>query len=257
LIVRSARPGGPAGTEPPADLRPHRPAPPLLLAFALASAAAAGLSPPFPGALAAAAAIADSTGAAPGPRATVAGRGSLLVADRSLSRTSSPFAETVVLLLEHRPAGAIGIVLNQPGDRRLSTIEPSLGDLGERDETVHAGGPLERERLVLVVQAPEAPRDSLRIFDDVWVTGSTDAVRELVRTRKSDARFRAFAGRTIWGPAQLDEEIRRGEWLVAPADAASVFTTDPAGLWRRLVDRLSARWVRAPNASGQRARIAA
>ncbi|MFM8412632.1 MAG: YqgE/AlgH family protein, partial [Alphaproteobacteria bacterium] len=181
---------------------------------------------------------------APGPRATEAGRGSLLVADPSLGRGSSPFAETVVLVLEHRAAGAIGIVLNQPGKAKLSDFDRTLSDLESGDGAVYEGGPLERERLVLVVQAPEAPRDSLRIVDEVWVTGSIDAVRDLVRAGGRDARFRAFAGRATWGPGQLDEEIRRGAWLVAPADASSVFTPDPARLWRKLVDRLSARWVR-------------
>lgn len=182
---------------------------------------------------------------APGPRATLPVRGSLLVADPSLSRGSSPLAETVVLLVEHRAAGAIGIALNRPGKAKLSSFDRSLSDLDARTESVFEGGPLERERLVLLVQAPEAPRDSLRITDDVWVTGSVEAVRELVRSGGSEARFRAFAGRAIWGPGQLDEEVRRGDWLVAPADVASVFTADPDRLWRRLVDRLSARWVRA------------
>jgi len=167
------------------------------------------------------------------------------VADPALGLGTSPFAETVILLLEHRPAGAIGIVLNQPGKAKLSSFDPALSDLESGGDGVFEGGPLERERLVLLVQAPEAPRDSLRIVDDVWVTGSVEAVREIVRSGGHDARFRAFAGRAIWGPGQLDEEIRRGDWLATPAEAASVFTPDPSRLWRRLVDRLSARWVRA------------
>jgi putative transcriptional regulator len=217
----------------------------LALAF-LAAGAAVASTPMAAGPLAAPArrAAAEPT-PAPGPRRAQAGRGSLLVADPSLGRGTSPFAETVVLVLEYRAAGAIGIVLNQPGKARLSSFDGALSDLEAREETVYEGGPLERERLVLVVQAPEAPRDSLRIVDDVWVTGSVDAVRDLVRSGGPDARFRAFAGRAIWGPGQLEEEIRRGDWLVAPADAASVFTADPARLWRKLVDRLSARWVRA------------
>lgn len=179
-----------------------------------------------------------------GPRATKAERGSLLVADPSLRRGGSPFAESVVLLLERRAAGAIGIVLDRPGKAKPSDFDRGFSDLDLHAGVVFEGGPLERERLVLLVQAPEAPRDSLRIVDGVWVTGSIDDVRDLVRRGESGARVRAFAGRAAWGPGQLDEELRRGEWLVAPADASSVFTADPASLWRKLFARLSAKWVR-------------
>lgn len=170
-------------------------------------------------------------------------RGRLLVAAPRQSGERSPFAESVILLLAHQDAGSIGVIVNWPGRESLSKVGPSIPELQGREDRVHLGGPMEEDRLVLLLRTPSAPPDSLEIFPGAWVTGSIRALRELVRERGEKAQFRVYAGRATWGPGQLQREIDDGAWLVTSADAASVFSPEPATLWKRLVDRLSGRWV--------------
>ena len=50
-------------------------------------------------------------------------------------------------------------------------------------------------------------------------------------------RLRAFTGHAGWAPGQLEAEVGRGDWLIWPADADTVFTPEPDEVWRRLIRR--------------------
>jgi putative transcriptional regulator len=71
-------------------------------------------------------------------------------------------------------------------------------------------------------------------------------LREVAKGAGKTVRLRAYAGYAGWGTGQLDNEIARGDWLIAPADAASIFDTKSADVWSKLVDRFSVEWTRAP-----------
>ena len=44
-----------------------------------------------------------------------------------------------------------------------------------------------------------------------------------------------FLGYAGWGPGQLQEELAQGAWLVAPADAPTVFDVGTDGMWDHVV----------------------
>lgn len=169
------------------------------------------------------------------------GRGRLLVASPSLEDPN--FAETVVLLLEGGSAGAVGVVVNRPSNLELRSVLPEVKELTERRDTVFLGGPVDRSQLLLLVRAAAPPKDSMRVFQDVFVTGSMDALSHAAEERSDDVRFRLFAGYAGWGPGQLDVEIARGDWRVVPGDAERVFATAPERVWSELIERDVGRWV--------------
>jgi putative transcriptional regulator len=172
----------------------------------------------------------------PGP-----GKGRLLVASRRLLDPN--FAETVVLVLDSGAAGAIGVVVNRPSSLKLKSVLPDVKELTDRSETVFLGGPVERFQLLLLVRAPSPPEDSVRVFDDVFVTASLDALSRAAGARGDDVRFRLFAGYAGWAPGQLEAEIARGDWLVVPGDAERVFAAAPEEVWPELVEG-GGSWVR-------------
>lgn len=143
------------------------------------------------------------------PRPTLA-RGKLLVANERL--VDPNFRETVVLLLEYDADGALGVVINRPTDVKLALLLPDVEELRERSETVFLGGPVGRDRMLLLVRTGgDAPEESQRIFDDVFVTASLDVLRRVIRDPGPRDRFRAFVGFAGWAPRQLDDEIARGD----------------------------------------------
>jgi len=48
---------------------------------------------------------------------------------------------------------------------------------------------------------------------------------------------RVFAGYSGWGPGQLDDEVRQDGWFVVDALPDDLLTSDPDGLWRRVLRR--------------------
>lgn len=169
-------------------------------------------------------------------------KGRLLVASPSL--LDPTFAETVVLLLEAGPEGAVGVILNRRTDIALSTALRDIPELRGRNDRLHLGGPVDPFRVLLLVRSTGKPEDSLQILEDVFITGSVDALKQLLQRKKAKAELRVFAGFAAWGGGQLDAEIQRGDWVVGAGDAAAVFSRQPESLWKTLHERFAGQWVR-------------
>ena len=75
-----------------------------------------------------------------------------------------------------------------------------------------------------------------------------DTLRRVLERDGHAADMHAYAGYAGWAPDQLDAEIARGDWIVTPADAESIFDTPPAEVQRSLMRRHAGRWVRAGDA---------
>ena len=64
--------------------------------------------------------------------------------------------------------------------------------------------------------------------------GDSREISDLVGVTR---RARAFAGYAGWGPGQLDAELERDDWFVAPAGIDDIFDPDADVLWSRVLDR--------------------
>ena len=67
--------------------------------------------------------------------------GVLLVASPMLGDPN--FRRTVVYVLDHRPDGSVGVVLNRPSDVTLLDVLPQWFDLASAPRTLFVGGPVE------------------------------------------------------------------------------------------------------------------
>jgi putative transcriptional regulator len=146
------------------------------------------------------------------------------------------FAETVILLVDHGEHGSLGLIVNRPTPHSVAELLPGIEEARGHEEPAWWGGPVEPGGLLLLVRASAAPPDSAPVVADVHVSGSRDTLVSLLSKPPAGGELRAYAGYAGWAPAQLAAELARGDWLVAPADAKSVFTRDPAGLWKKLFD---------------------
>ena len=86
--------------------------------------------------------------------------GQLLIAAPPL--VDPNFFRTVVLVIEHEPDGAVGVVLNRPGEHEAETALPDLAPVLEEGERLHEGGPVQTEAVVALGEwrgdaLPESP----------------------------------------------------------------------------------------------------
>ena len=187
------------------------------------------------------AAIPEEEPSVPGSREKLA-KGKFLVASRRL--TDPNFSETVVLLIEYGPDGAMGLVINRPSNVKLSTVFPDAKALKQRQDTLYVGGPVAVNQMLMLIRSTQSPAASTLVIDNVYMSASWKVLEGLIKNESAAQQFRLYAGYAGWAPNQLDFERARGDWYVLKADADSVFTLAPETLWQDLIRRATIKWVR-------------
>ena len=152
--------------------------------------------------------------------------GSFLVASPMLEDPN--FARAVVLLLQHGPDGAFGLVVNRPA--HIEGVPLPL----------FAGGPCPVEGVLMVhghaewaQPAPDQPK--AQIAPGIFVGDASCLSRISDAQPGQPLRFRIFRGYAGWGPEQLEGELEAGAWRVVPASGQLLFGTPPEELWGRLM----------------------
>ncbi len=171
-------------------------------------------------------------------------KGKFLVASRKLG--DPRFMQTVILLLDYAPGGAMGLIVNRPSEMKLSTLLPKIEGLKARKDTVYIGGPVAINQMLMLIRAGKQPEESLPVLTDIFVSGSSKVLERMVEGAGKGEKFRVYAGYAGWAPGQLDGEVIRGDWYVVPADSETVFDRAPEEIWPELIQRVSAQWVRLP-----------
>jgi putative transcriptional regulator len=159
-------------------------------------------------------------------------RGQLLIAGATLPDPN--FARTVVLICQHSEEGALGLVLNRRGELVIGEVAPELAELVGEDAVIDAGGPVQPDALLVLGEFDDASYAGLAIVGSVGLVGDGSEIADLVGVTR---RTRAFAGYAGWGPGQLDAELERDDWFVAPAGVDDIFDPDADELWRRVLER--------------------
>lgn len=165
--------------------------------------------------------------------------GVLLVAMPAL--TDPTFAGVVVYVLDHGPAGTLGVVLGRPSQVRLGDVLPDWRELAVPPEVFHVGGPCEAETAICLGVVPGPARDAddehgLRpVCGEVYLV-DLDADPGDLRGRL--AGLRVFAGYAGWSAGQLGGEIAEGAWACVPGRPDDVLSALPGPeLWRAVLDR--------------------
>jgi putative transcriptional regulator len=159
--------------------------------------------------------------------------GRFLVASRDLSDPN--FEQTVVLLLDYGPEGAMGLVVNRPTKASVSQVLPRLEEVQDVNEVVYMGGPVDPESVMMLLRSPNEFKGSRRVFEDIHFSQNADLLRRFAAAESDDTSFRIYVGYSGWGPGQLESEIEAGGWLVVDADSELVMTEEPSATWRRLI----------------------
>lgn len=160
--------------------------------------------------------------------------GQLLVATKDMR--DPRFRESVVLMVEHGADGAVGVMVNRPmGSVPYADLFERLGMDGEDaagELTVYYGGPVAPGRGFLLHSDDVMLEGSAPVAEGVVLTTQTEMLRALASGNgPADSLFAlGYAG---WSPGQLENEMRRGDWFVIPADPDLVFPDDPGETWKR------------------------
>jgi putative transcriptional regulator len=158
--------------------------------------------------------------------------GELLVAAPSMD--DPRFERAVILIIQHSPDGAVGIVINKPiGETSIASVFEALGQKGgdvSGEVRVFSGGPVQPE-VGFVVHSPDYRRpETVAVNDRLSMTSSLDILRDIA-AKKGPAKILVAFGYAGWGPDQLEREIKMSAWGIAEADPALIFDEDRDKVW--------------------------
>ena len=150
--------------------------------------------------------------------------------------TDDNFSQTVTLICEHNPQGALGIIINRPLDMQMADIFRQLKLPASREpiasRPVLQGGPVQTDRGFVVHRAEERSWDStLRVSDQVHVTTSRDILDALAHGDGPADAFVAL-GYAGWDAGQLENEMVQNAWLSVAAAPKVLFETPYEDRWR-------------------------
>jgi putative transcriptional regulator len=162
------------------------------------------------------------------------------------------FAKSVVYLCEHSERGAMGLIINKPGDLSLKHLFDKVELPLHREDLLQSnvlhGGPVQTERGFVLHEPmlesdlensekpdtalkPQADSKSTSIYASTLsvpgglaMTTSKD-VLEAMSNGSGPKRVLVTLGYASWGEGQLESEIGENSWLTVEADPAVIFDT--------------------------------
>jgi putative transcriptional regulator len=154
------------------------------------------------------------------------------------------YRQTVLLAAPAPNGGHVGVILNRPTRRSLSSLFPEHEPSKKVLEPVHYGGPFSRGALVALVKTTATPGNgSVMLMKNLYMAFRVNTIDQIIETTPNEARY--FVGYVGWRPGELRNEIDRGIWSVLGADVDVIFRKDMDNLWEELL--LQTRRIRAEN----------
>jgi putative transcriptional regulator len=160
------------------------------------------------------------------------------------------FAKSVVYVCEHSEQGALGLVINKPGELSMKGLFEKVDLPLHRQDLMNApvlqGGPVHTERGFVLhdamwVDVPQPPcqathplseasdkesvyASTMAIPGGLEMTTSKD-VLEALSMGAGPKRVLISLGYSAWGEGQLESELAENSWLTVGADMAVIFDT--------------------------------
>ena len=175
---------------------------------------------------------------------TSAAAGRLLISEPFMLDPN--FKRSVVLLTEYADTGAVGFILNHPGEYLLGDVLP---DTSYSELPVYTGGPVGENTLHFIHNCPEKIEGGIEVCKDVFWGGDFETVKQLISSYQLDSSeikfFTAYSG---WEPTQLEAELRENTWIVSDKfTAETIFSNNEQTLWREAVINLGQRYAHIAN----------
>lgn len=156
------------------------------------------------------------------------------------------FVRSVVLILEHSPKGAFGLVLNHRLTTPVHDMATAIGLrwAGDPAQMLGLGGPVETSRGFILHDQPGWDPLAEAITPAVFLTTSLDAVREQAETPRlggAGTQVLVLLGYAGWGEGQLETEMAAGNWMPVPlrvhgsagpgVDESWLWSANPESMW--------------------------
>jgi putative AlgH/UPF0301 family transcriptional regulator len=84
-------------------------------------------------------------------------------------------------------------------------------------------------------QSPSKFEGAENVFDSVYLIAAKPLFEQTLASRPDPHVFHVYLGYAGWTPDQLQQEVELGAWFVFPAEASTVFNSNPDSLWQEMI----------------------
>ena len=155
------------------------------------------------------------------------------------------YRSTVLLAVPVENNRHVGVIINRPTGRSLSSLFPEHAPSKLVKDPVYFGGPMLRQAVFAVVHIDHTPGPgSIQMMKELFLATQGAVVDHIIEDTPNEARY--YVGYVAWRPGELRQEVDRGLWYVLDADPDLVFRKDPGSLWEELLRRARAVTAGAP-----------
>ncbi len=160
-------------------------------------------------------------------------QGRLLLASTDL--VDPNFLRTAVLMIQHGPEGALGLILNRPTTTTVRDAVKHVSELNEvrQDALLRLGGPCQGSLMAIHCQPL---LKEVEVLPNVYFSAGADNLEKLLAMETSDPML-FFVGFSGWAQGQLESELESGSWRVAEATGDDVFYHGK-DLWEKMTRTL-------------------
>lgn len=161
-------------------------------------------------------------------------QGALLISEPFLRERY--FNHSVICLTEYEKGKtAMGIVLNKTTMFHLQDLIETITT--EEDIPIYCGGPLSCDRLFYIHTLGNIIPDSVKIIDGLYIGGNFDNIINYINCNWDTNKYiRFFIGYSGWDINQLDEELLKNVWAVAPINnIETLFEGEENAYWHKYV----------------------
>lgn len=168
--------------------------------------------------------------------------GKIIVAMPHLDDT--PFEESLCLICSHDDEHAFGVIVNKPmAGVSLADVVGGM-DIAADDSAeaapVFFGGPVELQRGAVVHSLDYVRDETVRITKTIGLTATRDALSAICDARRAPRQAMLVMGHAGWAGGQLENEIKRNDWLTLNATNDLVFRSSD-GAWENALHHLGIR----------------
>lgn len=144
------------------------------------------------------------------------------------------YRQAVVVAVPIEGNRHLGVIVNRPTRRTLSSLFPEHEPSRKVVEPVYFGGPMSRGAVVAVVKTEKDPgRGSISLTKEMFLAMTVNIVDKVIEETPNNARY--YVGYIVWRPGELRMEIDRKLWHVVNADTDIIFRKDTHGLWEEMM----------------------
>jgi putative transcriptional regulator len=133
------------------------------------------------------------------------------------------FKDSIVLVMNNVGPAPGGIIVNRPTRIAVSRLFPDVERLAQLGDKVYFGGPVDIEMVSFIFRADAPPEHAVPVLDGVYFSADGGLLHKLLDRDQPMEGLRIFVGYAGWAPGQLEAEIDRGDWALAPADTSAIF----------------------------------